>query len=127
MLSPLSPPTQELDATMAFPSTPLSSLAGSPYPIHALTYSASPGTYILTGSGDRAIRLYNPFPATEAPKGAVKAGKLVQKFEAHGYEVLDVCVARFVVFFYPPTPLPLLRHHFNSKESSRAAVEPGHS
>lgn len=33
-------------------------------PIHALAYSASPGTYILTGSADRSIRLYNPQPTT---------------------------------------------------------------
>ena len=82
---------------MAFPSTPLSTLAGSPYPIHALTYSASPGSYILTGSSDKAIRLYNPFPPTSGSKGSIKAGKLVQKFEAHGYEVLDICVAKFVL------------------------------
>lgn len=79
---------------MVFPSTPLSTLPGTPYPIHALTYSSSPGTYILTGSGDKAIRLYNPFPSTSGPRGSIKAGKLVQKFEAHGYEVLDICVAR---------------------------------
>jgi mitogen-activated protein kinase organizer 1 len=77
-----------------FPSTPLVSLPSTPYPIHALAYSASPAAYILTGSGDRAIRLYNPFPSTSGPRGAVQAGKLVQTFDAHGYEVLDLCVAR---------------------------------
>ena len=80
--------------TTPFPSTPIASLPGTPYPIHALAYSAAPAAYILTGSGDRAIRLYNPFPATSGPRGAVQPGKLVQTFEAHGYEVLDLCVAR---------------------------------
>ncbi|OBT68901.1 hypothetical protein VE03_02132 [Pseudogymnoascus sp. 23342-1-I1] len=76
-----------------FPYTPIASLPGTPYPVHALAYSAAPAAYILTGSGDRAIRLYNPFPASSGPRGAVQPGKLVQTFEAHGYEVLDLCVA----------------------------------
>jgi len=49
---------------MAFPQVPISHLLGSNGPIHALAYSASPGTYILTGSADRSIRLYNPQPTT---------------------------------------------------------------
>ena len=79
---------------MAFPATPISTLTGSHYPVHALTYSATPGSYILTGSGDKKIRLYNPFPSTDGPKGSVKAGKLIQEFTGHGYEVSDICVAR---------------------------------
>ncbi|KFY73599.1 hypothetical protein V499_06324, partial [Pseudogymnoascus sp. VKM F-103] len=82
-----------MTTTTPFPSTPIASLPGTPYPIHALAYSAAPAAYILTGSGDRAIRLYNPFPASGGPRGAVQPGKLVQTFEAHGYEVLDLCVA----------------------------------
>ena len=43
----------------------------------------------MTGSSDRSIRLFNP-----------SNGSLVQTFEAHGYEVLDIAVsddnARFV-------------------------------
>jgi mitogen-activated protein kinase organizer 1 len=87
---------------MAFPSTLLARLEGSFSPIHALCYSASPGTYILSGSGDRTIRLYNPFPATEGlRRGEVRPGKLIQKFEAHGYEVLDLDVSRCVLLSFP--------------------------
>ena len=81
---------------MTFPQTPLSTLSGSPYPINALTYSSAPGNYILTGSADKKIRLYNPFPSTDGPRGAVKAGKLIQTFTGHGYDVADICVARCV-------------------------------
>lgn len=109
---------------MAFPSEPVAHLTGSngikniakhfyvdlfidtvslTGPIHAVTYSASPGTYILTGSADRTIRLYNPQPTTSAPKTPAEAslssaspipqGRLIQKYEAHGYEVLSLAVS----------------------------------
>ncbi|RAL61704.1 hypothetical protein DID88_002772 [Monilinia fructigena] len=42
---------------MEFPSNPLTQLTGSNGPVHALTYSSSPSTYIITGSADRNIRL----------------------------------------------------------------------
>lgn len=67
-----------------------------------MTYSASPGTYILTGSADRSIRLYNPFPSTAVPEirsalttkvPAVPQGRLVQTYAGHGYEVLSLAVA----------------------------------
>ncbi len=69
-----------------------------------MTYSASPGTYILTGSADRTIRLYNPQPTSSAPKTAAEErslgspsslpqGRLIQTYEAHGYEVLSLAVA----------------------------------
>ncbi|KAK3327642.1 WD40-repeat-containing domain protein [Cercophora scortea] len=47
-----------------FPQKPVAQLLGSNGPIHAVSYSASPGTYILTGSADRSIRLYNPSPSS---------------------------------------------------------------
>lgn len=78
---------------MAFPSTPLAALPGTPYPVHALAYSAPPSTYILTGSGDRSIRLYNPSPSVTGARGAVQPGKLVQTFSAHAQAVLDLAVA----------------------------------
>src|SRR5277367_1447691 len=80
----------------SFPSTPLTQLVGSIGPIHALTYSSSPGTYILTGSADRNIRLYNPFPAQASGVGVVGPSKLIQTYAAHGYEVLDIAVSRCV-------------------------------
>ena len=71
--------------------------ATRPGPVHALAYSASPGTYILTGSADRAIRLYNPSPGTAAAPGpgppALPHGRLLQTYAAHGYEVLALDVA----------------------------------
>ena len=65
-----------------------------------MTYSASPGAYILTGSADRTIRLYNPFPSTNGASakekgagGVVPQGRLIQSYQAHGYEVLSLAVA----------------------------------
>lgn len=68
-----------------------------------MTYSSSPGTYILTGSADRTIRLYNPTPSTalpqiksrigSTPKPAVPEGRLIQTYSAHGYEVLSLDVS----------------------------------
>lgn len=52
-------------------------------PIHALAFSSGAGTYVLTGSADRSIHLCNP--ASKRP--------VVQKFSAHGYEVLDLAVS----------------------------------
>ncbi|KAG9255277.1 WD40-repeat-containing domain protein [Emericellopsis atlantica] len=86
------------------PDTPAAQLTGSTGPIHAVSYSSSPGTYILTGSADRSVRLYNPFPSTTAPairsssitsKQAlsIPQGRLVQTYNAHGYEVLSLAVA----------------------------------
>ncbi|KAK8002031.1 WD domain-containing protein [Apiospora marii] len=99
---------------MAFPDKPIAHLLGSNGPVNAVSYSASPGTYILTGSSDRTIRLYNPASSSstnsssyitggKAP-GTVPAdvpqGRLIQTYSAHGYEVLSLQVshdnARFV-------------------------------
>jgi mitogen-activated protein kinase organizer 1 len=80
--------------TASFPSTPLTTLLGSTGPVHAIAYSASPGTYILTGSSDRSIRLYNPFPSTTANTHTIQPSKLIQTYTAHGYEVLDLAVSR---------------------------------
>lgn len=62
----------------------------TPGPVHAVAYSASPGTYILAGSADRSIRLYNPSPASSGPTAE---GRLIQTYSAHGYEVLSLAVA----------------------------------
>ncbi|TKA29576.1 hypothetical protein B0A50_03589 [Salinomyces thailandicus] len=65
-----------------FPTTPTARLVGHGGPVHALTFSAGTGQYLLTGSQDRSIRLYNPFTS-----------KLIQTYSAHGYEVLDLAVS----------------------------------
>lgn len=84
---------------MGFPDEPSAHLLGANGPVHAVAYSASPGTYILTGSADRSIRLYNPFPSTTLPgenpkqRPSVPQGRLIQTYAAHGYEVLSLAVA----------------------------------
>ncbi|KAK5126213.1 hypothetical protein LTR08_004774 [Meristemomyces frigidus] len=65
-----------------FPTTPLARLTGHSGPVHAVTFSAGSGQYILTGSQDRQIRLFNPV-----------SSKLIQTYSAHGYEVLDLAVS----------------------------------
>ncbi|KAI8302475.1 WD repeat domain-containing protein 83 [Colletotrichum sp. SAR11_59] len=72
-------------------------------PVHAVTYSSSPGTYILTGSADRTIRLYNPATQDANPRYTsnlttrttprVPEGRMIQSYASHGYEVLDLAVA----------------------------------
>ena len=74
-----------------FPAQPLTQLLGSNGPVHALTYSAGPSTYILTGSADRNIRLYNP-ARTPTATGAPPT-QLIQTYAAHGYEVLALTVS----------------------------------
>jgi len=75
-----------------------------PGPVHAVSYSASPGTYILTGSSDRSIRLYNPTPSSSQGPGTgtgtgtqtgteIPQGRLIQTYSAHGYEVLSLSVS----------------------------------
>ncbi|KAK7754153.1 hypothetical protein SLS62_003730 [Diatrype stigma] len=91
---------------MAFPDKPIAYLLGSNGPVHALTYSASAGTYILTGSADRSIRLYNPQPSSsnnnsnsnsitskKPAAAAIPEGRLIQTYAAHGYEVLSLCIS----------------------------------
>ncbi|RFU33539.1 hypothetical protein B7463_g2829, partial [Scytalidium lignicola] len=80
---------------MAFPSRPVTQLLGSNGPVHALCYSSTPSTYILTGSADRTIRLYNPNrqPASSTSPLAPKPTQLIQSYSAHGYSVLDISVA----------------------------------
>lgn len=78
---------------VSLPSVPLTQLHGSNGPVHALTYSSSPSTYILTGSADRSIRLYNPFPGGTSSSRTIQPSKLIQTYSAHGYEVLDISVS----------------------------------
>ncbi|KAK9426494.1 hypothetical protein SUNI508_00021 [Seiridium unicorne] len=91
---------------MPFPDKPVAHLLGSNGPVHAVTYSASPGTYILAGSADRSIRLYNPTPTTSVlPQNSyltkqqsptqppIPQGRLIQNYSAHGYEVLSLSIS----------------------------------
>ncbi|KAH9241493.1 hypothetical protein K456DRAFT_1821423 [Colletotrichum gloeosporioides 23] len=88
---------------MSFPDRPVAHLLGSNGPVHAVTYSSSPGTYILTGSADRTIRLYNPATQDAQPRYTsnlttrtaprVPEGRMIQSYASHGYEVLDLAVA----------------------------------
>ncbi|CAK7220674.1 hypothetical protein SCUCBS95973_004241 [Sporothrix curviconia] len=124
---------------MSFPDRPIAQLLGSNGPVHAVTYSAGSGTYILTGSSDRSIRLYNPQPTTGTAGTAAKSrdhgfvrkeagqsappipeGRLIQTYAEHGYEVLSLACAadnaRFVssggdrtVFLWDVTTAQTLR------------------
>lgn len=57
-----------------------------------MTFSSYPGTYVLTGSADRAIHLSRAIPNNSSTTGHETTSP-IQKYEAHGYSVLDVAVA----------------------------------
>ncbi|KAK4191691.1 putative mitogen-activated protein kinase organizer 1 [Podospora australis] len=85
-----------VDRTAEFPTRPVAQLLGSNGPIHSLTYSASPSTYILTGSSDRSIRLYNPSSVSSSPSdpSGVPSARLIQTYSgAHAYSVLSLSVS----------------------------------
>lgn len=80
----------------AFPTKPIAKLTGHNGIVHAVAYSSGSQSYILTGSSDRTIRLFNPQKAptsavTPAASNAHPPG-LVNKYSAHGYEVLSIHV-----------------------------------
>ncbi|SPQ21813.1 4e15b728-96b3-4570-89e3-63f7fd66d13a [Thermothielavioides terrestris] len=99
--------------TPKFPTRPVAQLLGSNGPVHAVAYSASPGTYILTGSSDRSIRLYNPSSTTTSTASTASStntitkpqhtaasqpaapptGRLIQTYASHAYEVLALSVS----------------------------------
>ncbi|PYH87899.1 WD repeat protein [Aspergillus ellipticus CBS 707.79] len=62
-------------------------------PVNAVTFSSSPGTYVLTGSSDRAVHLSRALPTEHKNHAPVETTSPIQKYEAHGYSVLDVAVA----------------------------------
>lgn len=76
----------------AFPSTPIARLTGHNGPVHAVAYSSGSQTYILTGSSDRTIRLFNPQKAPPTSPSQTPTPGLVTKYTAHGYEVLSLAV-----------------------------------
>ncbi|EHA28488.1 hypothetical protein ASPNIDRAFT_124584, partial [Aspergillus niger ATCC 1015] len=61
-------------------------------PVNAVTFSSYPGTYVLTGSTDRAIHLSRAIPNNNNA-AAAETTSPIQKYEAHGYSVLDIAVA----------------------------------
>ncbi|KAJ6022192.1 hypothetical protein N7540_007696 [Penicillium herquei] len=77
-----------------FPSRHLHTLKTHSGPVNAVTFSSNPGTYVLTGSSDRAVHLSRAVPnnAEKSPQ-AIQTTSPIQKYEAHGYPVLDVAVA----------------------------------
>lgn len=80
----------------AFPTKPIAKLTGHNGIVHAVAYSSGSQSYVLTGSSDRTIRLYNPQKApisSVAPSTSnAYAPGLVNKYSAHGYEVLSIDV-----------------------------------
>lgn len=60
--------------------------------MNAVTFSSYPGTYVLTGSTDRAIHLSRAIPNNNNA-AAAETTSPIQKYEAHGYSVLDIAVA----------------------------------
>ena len=67
----------------SIPTTLLARLQSSSAAVHALAFSAGSGQYLLAGSADRSVRLYNP-----------STSRLIQTYNAHGYEVLDLAVSQ---------------------------------
>jgi WD40 repeat protein len=61
-------------------------------PVNAVTFSSSGGTYVLTGSSDRAIHLSRAVPNNTNSPTVVETTTPIQKYEAHGYSVLDIAV-----------------------------------
>jgi mitogen-activated protein kinase organizer 1 len=60
--------------------------------VNTVTFSSYPGAYLLTGSSDRAIHLSRAL-TTSNTSSAAETISPIQKYEAHGYSVLDIAVA----------------------------------
>ncbi|KAI9369511.1 WD40-repeat-containing domain protein, partial [Aspergillus egyptiacus] len=80
-----------MSATGKFPTNLVHTLKTHNGPVNAVTFSSGPGTYILTGSSDRAVHLSRAIPNNNA--SGVETTSPIQKYEAHGYSVLDIAVA----------------------------------
>ncbi|KAF4208467.1 hypothetical protein CNMCM6805_007931 [Aspergillus fumigatiaffinis] len=81
-----------MPATKQFPTKLVHTLKTHNGPVNAVTFSSYPGTYVLTGSADRAIHLSRAIPNNSSTTGHETTSP-IQKYEAHGYSVLDVAVA----------------------------------
>ncbi|CAG7923119.1 unnamed protein product [Penicillium olsonii] len=62
-------------------------------PVNAVTYSNAGGTYVLTGSSDKAVHLSRAIPNDSNGPSPAETTSPIQKYDAHGYSVLDVAVA----------------------------------
>ncbi|KAB8205325.1 WD40-repeat-containing domain protein [Aspergillus parasiticus] len=78
-----------MPARKQFPTKLVHTLKTHNGPVNAVTFSSYPGTYVLTGSSDRAVHLSRAIPN----KPGTETTSPIQKYEAHGYSVLDVAVA----------------------------------
>ncbi|KAI1924766.1 hypothetical protein LOZ64_000643 [Ophidiomyces ophidiicola] len=77
--------------TQNFPSSNIHTIKTHNGPVNAVSFSSSPGTYILTGSSDRDVHLSRAIPQSSSASGSVTT-RPIQKYEAHGYSVLDLTV-----------------------------------
>ncbi|PLB42315.1 WD40 repeat domain-containing protein [Aspergillus candidus] len=59
-------------------------------PVNTVTFSSITGSYVLTGSSDRTIHLSRAIPDNSRAQTVTTTP--IQKYEAHGYSVLDVAV-----------------------------------
>ncbi|KAB8360881.1 hypothetical protein FH972_024615 [Carpinus fangiana] len=109
-------------------------LLGHKGAVHALSYSSGSGQYILSGSSDRTVRLWNPAKAASSDSRG-NSNALVQTYEgAHGYEVLSLAVAqdnsRFVsgggdksVFLWDVSTAQTIRRYGGGPGSHVARIE----
>lgn len=89
----MTPPPFPINLSTALPTTLLTTITSHAGPVNALAFSALGGTYLLTGSSDRAIHLSRTSPASDSPSPAPVESKTIQKYSAHGYAVLDIACA----------------------------------
>ncbi|KAJ5517870.1 hypothetical protein N7453_000292 [Penicillium expansum] len=75
-----------------FPTRHIHTLKTHNGPVNAVTFSSSGGTYVLTGSSDRAVHLSRAVPNNTNTPTVVETINPIQKYEAHGYSVLDIAV-----------------------------------
>ena len=62
--------------------------------MHALVFSSGSGQYLLSGSADRTIKLYNPARVFGEQNQQASSAALIQSYSGvHGYEVLSISVA----------------------------------
>ncbi|KAH8702097.1 WD repeat protein [Talaromyces proteolyticus] len=75
-----------------FPNRHVHTLKTHHGPVNTVTFSSYPGTYVLTGSSDRAIHLSRALPSSNS-NSVAETIQPIQRYEAHGYSVLDIAVS----------------------------------